>query len=166
MDNENYREELEVSRLIILYKVISGFFELIMGSALLAFGRQLYEFYRNFQLEELFEDPHSLIVMFLRRIVPYIFEHKGNIVGILFLLGLVKIAGAIGLYYHKHWGLDLLVGLTVLLLPFEGYSLVVNHTLTQLGYFLINLLIAFYLVNFKPHQYFRNLKHRVRSSPE
>lgn len=164
MSEKNYQEELEVSRLIILYKLVSGFLEIMLGSALLLFGRQLYRFYQNFQLEELFEDPHSLIVVFLRRMVPYIFEHRINIILILFLLGFVKMAGAIGLYYRKHWGLDLLVGLTILLLPFDGYSLVTTPTLTQLGYFLINLLIAFYLVNFKPHEYFRDFKQRVRPS--
>lgn len=163
MAEENIEEELQISRLIILYKIISGFLEIMLGSALLIFGRELYRFYLNFQLEELFEDPHGLLASFLQKAIPYIFEHQGNIVLILFLLGTVKVAGAVGLLYHKHWGLDLLVGLTIILLPFEGANLLTHPSLTQFAYFSINLLIAFYLVNFKPKQYFHQLKRRIKS---
>lgn len=164
MDTQELEKELHVSRYIIAYKLISGFLEIVLGFALILFGKQVYEIYVNYKIKELLEDPHDLVVSVLQKIVPYILEHQGYIVLILFLLGIVKMAGAIGLLYHKHWGLDLLVGLTVLLLPFEGFNMISDPTLTQFSYFSINLLIAFYLVNFNPKKYFHNLKHRVKKS--
>lgn len=163
MDTEELEEEFHVSRIIILYKIVSGLLELILGMGIMVFGNQLFRVYINFRRQELLEDPHDLLVRLLEKFVPYLWENHGYIIFILFALGIVKVAGSIGLLYRKHWGLDLLVGLTVLMLPFEGYNLLRHLSLTNLLYFVINLGIAFYLVNFKPRQYYHHLKRRIRT---
>lgn len=162
MDTQNLEKELHVSRYIIIYKFILGLIELILGLGILFFTKQIYEVYLNFKTEELLEDPHDLLGNILEKVIPYVSQHQGYIVLILLTLGLVKIAGAIGLIYGKHWGLDLLVGLTLLLLPFEGYSLAVHPSVEKFAYFFINILIALYLVNFQPKEYFSKLNHRIR----
>lgn len=161
MDTRNLEKEFHVSKYIIAYKIILGIFELLLGLGMIFFGNRIFQLYINFRTAELLEDPHDLLVNIIERFVPYIFEHQGLIVFLLFLLAVVKIAGAVGLYYRRHWGLDLLVGLTILLLPFEGYHLLAKFSLLKLSYFIINIFIALYLVNFKPKHYFVGLRHRI-----
>ncbi len=67
------------------------------------------------------------------------------------VLGLAKIAGAVGLVYKKNWGVDLLVGLTVIILPFQLINLVVHPSFFDFLYLLIGIGIALYLTRFKPH---------------
>ena len=71
--------------------------------------------------------------------------------------------GAVGLWYHKHWGLDILIVVTIILLPFEVVNLFRHLSLLNTAYFVINMLIALYLVNFNPKGYFTHLKHRLKS---
>lgn len=153
----NFEKKLEaefhVSWYIIAYKLIYGFFELVLGIGIAIFGKSAYKLYYNFQAQELIEDPHDLIARTLNKIVPYLFNHHGYIIFLLVLLGTVKIVGAIGLIYKKHWGIDLLLGLTVLLLPFQFYNLIFHHSLIDLYYIVIGIFIAFYLTNYKPWEY-------------
>lgn len=162
MDTKDLEKELHVSRFIIFYKFILGVFELLLGLGIIFFGTRVYALYQGFVAQQLFEDPHDLLGTVLESIVPYLFEHKGYVILILVILGLVKMVGAAALWYRRHWGLDLLIGLTLSLLPFEGYNLLVQPSLIKLAFFLINILISLYLVNFAPKQYFYNLKHRIK----
>lgn len=154
--------EIKVARYIIIYKFLLGFFETILGLGMIVFGKTIYDLYINFRNNELFEDPHDFLALWLEKIVPYLLIHRGWVVLILLLLGITKMAGAIGLWYHKHWGLDILIVVTIGLLPFEIYALIAHPSLTKTAFFIINLFIALYLVNFKPKHYFTNLKNRIR----
>lgn len=161
MDAENEREQIFVSRYIIAYKFILGLLELLLGLGITFFGNNVYRIYLSFRNGELLEDPHDLLVNILEKFMPYVIEHRGFIAIILLVLALVKMVGSIGLLYRKHWGLDLMVGLTIALLPFEAYYLFIHLSYARFAYFLINILIALYLVNFKPKHYFVGLKERL-----
>ncbi len=162
MDTQSLEKEYHVSYYIILYKFILGFIELFLGLGTIFFGKKIFTLYQTFKSQELLEDPHDVLVSITEKILPYILAHRTYIVVFLIILGLVKIIGAIGLYYHKHWGLDLLVGITVLLLPFETYSLVIHPTIGKFIYFIVNMFIALFLVNFKPWAYVLKLKQNMQ----
>ncbi len=164
MDPNQLEKEFHVSRFIIIYKFILGVLELILGLGVWIFGDRVLAFFTNYKAQELSDDPHDLLVTLLEKIIPFILEHKGYIIIILLLLGIVKIVGSIGLFYKKHWGLDLLVGLTVFLLPLDLYELFLHPTWPNLVYFIINILIALYLVEFNPKGYFTKFKSRVRKT--
>jgi len=152
-----------ISGYIIIYKFILGLIETILGLGIIFFGKRLFETYLNFTQNELFEDPHDLLAVILEKFVPYIFQHHIFIIFILLLLGISKMIGAVGLWYHKHWGLDILIVVTIILLPFEVVNLFRHLSLLNTAYFVINMLIALYLVNFNPKGYFTHLKHRLKS---
>lgn len=162
MDSQQFEKELHVSRYIIIYKFVLGLLELILGIGILLFGKQAIETYQNFKSEELLEDPHDLLITITEKLLLFVLEHQGYIVLILILLGVVKITGAIGLFYHRHWGLDILVILTLLLLPFQTYSLVFHPSIDKAASFVINILIALYLVQFKPAEYFVRVKNKIK----
>lgn len=163
MPKKNIEEEYHVSQVIIIYKFILGFFELLLGLGILFGGKQILDLYENFKSQEILEDPHDLLITVVEKLVPFILHHQTFIIFALVALGIVKMIGSVGLWQRKHWGLDLLVGLTIILLPFELYQLFPKPTLLKLSYFLINILIALYLVEFKPKDYFTRLKKRVKS---
>ncbi len=162
MNTQGLEKGYHISRLIIAYKFILGLLETLLGIGTIIFGRRIYEIYVNFKNNELLEDPHDLLVFIAEKIVPYIFAHQGYVVFILLLLGITKIIGSVGLWYRKHWGLDVLIVVTIILLPFETYYLVTQPSVSKIVFFLINFLIALYLVNFNPKGYFTNLKKRIK----
>jgi uncharacterized membrane protein len=138
---------------IIAYKLIFGLVESILGLGIIIFGTKYYQLYLSFQSQELLEDPHDLLATIGNSVVPYIIDHRTYIVLMLLLLGLVKVAGAIGLIYQKRWGVDLLLGLTIVLLPFQFYNLIFHHSLIDLFYIFIGIYIALYLTNYHPWDY-------------
>lgn len=163
MSNNNLQQELQISRYIIIYKFILGILELILGLGIIFFGKQIVIVYESFKAKEFLEDPHDLLVNIVEKVTPFLFKHQGYIVLILLLLGVVKVIGSIGLMYRKYWGLDLLIVLTISLLPFQLYNLSISFSWGKLAYFMINILIALYLVKFQPKKYFSNLKHRIHT---
>ncbi len=160
---KSIEDEYHVSKVIIIYKFVLGLFEVILGLGIFFGGRQILDLYENFKSQELLEDPHDLFLTVVEKLIPFILHHQTFITFGLIALGVVKIIGCIGLWQKKHWGLDLLVGLTIVFLPFELYQLFPKPTLLKLSYFLINVLIALYLVEFKPKDYFTKFKKRVKS---
>ena len=144
------KEEHHVSKLIIAYKFVLGLFEFISGWGIALFGNQLSTQYVHLLSRELSEDPHDLIAHLSMAIVPNLLAHNTIIVISLILLGSTKIAGAIGLVYKKNWGVDLLVGLTVLMLPFQLINIFIHRTFFDLLYLVAGIFIALYLIRFKP----------------
>jgi uncharacterized membrane protein len=144
------KKALHVSTLIIVYKATLGFFELLAGIAIAFFGNQLLSDYMLQLSQELSEDPHDLLANLSLKIIPNLFTHNTIIVISLFLLGITKIAGAIGLIYKLNWGVDLLVGMTVIILPFQLVNIISHPTFFNFLYLVLGILIALYLVQFKP----------------
>ncbi len=163
MDTKNLEKEYHISRYIIAYKFILGLLEVILGLGIIAYGRKIYLLYAEFRNNEVLEDPHDLVATTLERIVPFLLAHQGYVVFILLLLGITKMIGCIGLWQRKHWGLDVLIFVTIGLLPFEISALIIHPNLTKTSFFIINLFIALYLVNFNPKGYFTSLKTRIQS---
>ncbi len=166
IETQKLEEEFHVSRYIIVYKLILGILELLLGIGIIFLGRKAQLLYGSFKTSELLEDPHDLLVNITEKFVPYLFKHKDYVIFILVILGLAKIIGSIGLAYKKIWALDLLLFVTVLILPFQFFTFLRSHSLFDLIYFLIGVFIVFWLVNFKPKEYIHKLKRRVAKKKE
>ncbi len=158
-------EELHVSKYIIAYKFALGVVELLLALGIIFFGRQAFAIYQNFKNQELLGDPNDLLLNITEKIVPYLTTHIRIITIILILLGFVKIVGAIALVYKKHWGLDLLIILTIFLLPFQAFDLLQHPTLAKIMFFALDSFVALYLVQFEPRKYFLKMYGRIRKKP-
>ena len=148
----------EVSTLIIAYKLISGILEIFLGFGMMLFDTRIFQLYRNFRTQELIEDPHDIFARLLQTVMPAIIQHRVYIISLLFLFGITKIIGAVGLFLKKEWGLDILVGLFLFLFPFDLYNFIIHPSAAKLIYMVINTFIALYLVQFRPHEYFARWK--------
>lgn len=160
---QQIEKEYHVSWYIISYKFLFGLAELFFGITITLFGRTALLWYRAYARQELAEDPHDLIVHFTEGIVPNLLTRHTFLALYLIILGSAKIAGAIGLVYKKNWGVDLLVSLTMLMLPFQFIRLLQDPSMPDFLYILVGLLIALYLVNFRPHDWVKRVTKRVRS---
>lgn len=143
-------KEFHVSYLIIFYKFLLGLVEFATGIGIAIFGSGLYQFYRTTVRKELTEDPHDLLARISNSIVPNLLTHNTYILIYLIILGLAKMLGSVGLIYKQNWGVDLLVVLTVLMAPFQIYDLFIHPNIFDFIYFSLGLLIAFYLIEFRP----------------
>ncbi len=142
--------EYHVSWYIIVYKAVFGLIEFLSGVGLAIFGKQMLHFYNVILADELSEEPHDLLARLSERIIPNLLTHDTFLAIYLLLLGAVKIAGAAGLIYKKNWGVDLLVAMTIVLFPFQIVNLLIHPSLFDFIYISFGILIALYLVEFKP----------------
>ena len=143
-------KEYHVSWYIIIYKFFLGFVETALGLSILLFGKHIAHTYMFFATRELSEDPHDTLIHLTEGIIPQLFTHSTYIILYLLLLGAAKIAGAVGLIYKKNWGVDLLVGLTAILFPFQLYNLFVKPSILDFVYITLGIIISLYLIEFKP----------------
>lgn len=155
-------EEIKISKVIVVYKFLLGIGETLLGLSILVWGRSIIRVYQQYQFRELLEDPHDRLINFLRPVVPFLATQGSYFVAFLLLLGLTKIIGAIALWRGHDWGLDLIVGLFVFLVPFDIVEIFYRPSPVKVFYFLINLLITFYLVEFKPHKYIKRLLRHLK----
>jgi uncharacterized membrane protein len=149
-NEELIEKEFHVSVYILVYKFMLGIIEFLVGLAIALFGTKIYTVYQTSLIKELSEDPHDLLARISENFVPNVLTHSTYIVVYLIVLGLAKILGAIGLIYKQNWGVDLLVGLTILMAPFQIVNLIMHPNLFDLIYLIIGLLIALYLIEFRP----------------
>ncbi len=150
LNEKNAEKELHVSSYIILYKLCYGILEFVSGVVVAFFGRQMLRTYNLDITRELSEDPHDLFARIAHIILPNLIVHRTSLVITLILLGAAKIAGAIGLLYKQNWGVDLLVGLTMVMFPFQLVNLIMHPSFFDFLYITIGLIIAMYLIEFKP----------------
>lgn len=143
-------KEFHVSWYIIVYKLCYGVLEFVSGVAVAFFGRQMLRTYNLDITRELSEDPHDLFARIAHVILPNLMVHRTSLVLTLILLGAAKIAGAIGLMYKQNWGVDLLVGLTMVMFPFQLVNLIMHPSFFDFLYIAVGLFIAMYLIEFKP----------------
>lgn len=155
------KEEFRVSRYIILYKLIFGLIEASSGLVVVFFGHKIFNNLNISILRELSEDPHDLLAKLSQNILPGLFTHNTLIVIYLIILGIAKIAGAIGLINKQNWGVDLLVGLTVILFPFQLVDLIVHPSVFKLLYLTVGILIALYLIEYKPKAWISRIMSKV-----
>jgi uncharacterized membrane protein len=144
------KKEFHASPFIILYKFILGLFEFLLGIATFFKGSKIYQIYQLDLVNELAEDPHDLLAHLSEGIVPHLLTHNTYLVIYLIILGSAKMLGAVGLVFKQNWGVDLLVILTLLMAPFQIINLIIHPNVFDLIYFVVGILIAFYLVEFKP----------------
>ncbi len=147
---QEIESEFHVSIYIIVYKFLLGAFEFGTGVTIAFFGSRIFQFYQASLLKELSEDPHDVLARLSENIVPNVLTHNSAVVIYLLVLGLAKMIGAAGLVYKQNWGVDLLVVLTILMAPFQIVSLVLHPHILDLMYLVVGLLIALYLIEFKP----------------
>ena len=149
-EEEALEKQYHVSIYIVIYKFVLGIVELSLGIIVALFGPEIYRSVQTSLLRELLEDPHDLLARLAETIVPNFLTHSGFVVLSLIILGLAKIAGAIGLIYKQNWGVDLLVCLTILMAPFQIVSLILHPRLFDTLYLLVGFVIALYLIEFRP----------------
>ncbi len=147
---QEIENEFHVSVYIIVYKFLLGVCEFGAGVALAVFGSSLYQIYQSSLIRELSEDPHDVLARLSETVVPGVLTHNNFVVIYLLILGLAKMVGAIGLIYKRDWGVDLLVVLTVLMAPFQIVQFILHRHAFELLYLVVGLLIALYLIEFKP----------------
>ena len=147
---QQIENEFHVSIYIIVYKFLLGLFEFGAGLTISIFGSRLYQLYQASLFKELSEDPHDTLARLSESIVPNVLTHNSYVVIYLLVLGLAKMIGAIGLIYKQNWGVDLLVVLTILMAPFQIVSLILHPHILDLLYLVVGLLIALYLIEFRP----------------
>ncbi len=147
---EEIDEEFHVSTYIIVYKFILGIFELAAGIAIALFGSKMYQLFQTSVIKELAEDPHDLLARISENVIPGVFAHHTYLVVSLIVLGLAKVVGAMGLVYKQNWGVDLLVALTMIMAPFQIINLARHPNFLDFLYLIVGLLIALYLVEFRP----------------
>ncbi len=158
---ERIEKEFHVSWYIVVYKLLFGAMEFLLGISITLFGKSALHWYRIVAVQELSEDPHDVLVRLTEHVVPNILTHNTFIALYLIILGSAKIAGAIGLMYKQYWGVDLLVGLTFIMLPFQLVQLVMHPSVPDLLYIVTGLLIALYLVNFRPHEWAKRITKHI-----
>ncbi len=159
---EIIEEELHVSWYIIAYKFIVGFFEVLLGLGITFFGHSAYVWYQAYATQELSEDPHAVLVRMTKGFVPNTLTHHSFLVVYLILLGAVKMLGAVGMMRHQYWGVDLLVAVTVIILPFQAVQLVLHPSIIDFLYILLGIGISLYLVNFQPHAWFKKQARKIK----
>jgi len=147
---EVIEKEYHVSIYIVIYKFVLGIGEFLLGIAIASFGADIYHSYQLSLLQELSEDPHDLLARVSETVVPNVLTHNTFIILSLIVLGLAKMVGASGLAYKQNWGVDLLVGLTILMAPFQIIGLILDPRWFDFLYLAVGLVIAFYLVEFRP----------------
>ncbi len=160
---QNLEAEYHVSWAIVAYKFLLGLFELVSGAVLFFWGGSAYRLYQVSITRELSEDPHDFLASLTERVVPSLFAHHTYLAVYLVVLGAAKLAGAIGLVFQQNWGVDLLVGLTVVMFPFQLVSLILHPAIMDFVYLVVGLLIALYLINFKPGAWVSKMLDRART---
>ncbi len=148
----------EISNLIIAYEFALGLIEVVIGFGVAIFGNRVIQAYQSLRDTDILGEQHDLLVDALQKIVPYVSAHKFYIIVLLSALGLVKIISSIGLWMGKEWGKHLLIGLLVVLIPFDLAGIIIHMTLLDLAYLIIDVLIILYMTGFKPHHYFLEIK--------
>jgi uncharacterized membrane protein len=149
--------EFHVSIYIVVYKFVLGLIEFSAGLTIALAGSRIYQIYQAGLLKELSEDPHDLLARLSETVVPNVLTHNSYVVIYLVVLGLAKMVGAVGLIYKQNWGVDLLVVLTILMAPFQIVNLVLHPHIFDLLYLVIGLLIALYLIEFRPRAWISRL---------
>jgi len=147
---QRIERELHVSVYIIIYKFLLGLIESSAGLTVALAGSRIYRLYQSSLLKELSEDPHDLLARLSESVVPNLLTHNSYVVIYLVVLGLAKMVGAVGLMYKQNWGVDLLVLLTILMAPFQIVSVILSRHVFDLLYLIVGLLIALYLIEFRP----------------
>jgi uncharacterized membrane protein len=153
----HWQQDVYVTWYVIIYKLALGLVEFTSGLALAVFGHRALIWYGVVLSRELSEDPHDLLAGLSMKVVPSLLSHNNYLVLYLLILGSAKIAGAVGLIYHRNWGVDLLVSLTALMFPFQLVDLVRHPSLVKFLYILAGLLIALYLIDFRPRRWATDL---------
>ncbi len=154
---QEIENEFHVSIYIVVYKFLLGLFEAGGGLIIAFFGARIYAVYEASLFKELSEDPHDLLARLSESVVPNVLTHNNYVVIYLLLLGLAKMIGAIGLIYKQNWGVDLLVVLTLLMAPFQIVNLILHPQVFDFIYLVVGLLIALYLIEFKPKAWISRL---------
>lgn len=162
MNEQKVEAQYHVSWFIVAYKFLFGLTEVLFGLALAFFGKTATVWYRAYASAELSEEPHNLLIRLTQSVIPSILTHHTFLVFYLLLLGIVKIAGAIGLVYKQDWGVDLLVAVTIIMFPFQFIQLIMRPSIADFLYIFIGLFIAMYLVNFKPHEWAARMATKVK----
>ena len=143
---------------IIIYEIVLGLIELVLGFGIAFYGERVLVAYQALRATDFLSEQNDLLTDILERLVPYLTTHKLGVSVLLIALGGVKIASAIGLILKKEWGRHLLIGLLVVLIPFDLVGLLFDPSIFEAAYLAIDVLIILYMIEFNPKEYFAEVK--------
>lgn len=144
---------------VVIYESLTGIFELILGSGIILFGKRIFTLYLRLQSLGYLEHSHNILVLFVRRSLPFIIHYHIAIAIFIILLGSIKIVSAVGLWRDKLWANYLLISTLVILLPFDVIEIIRNPSAIKIVYFVVNILIIIYLFRQEPSYLNRNKRH-------
>lgn len=150
MKAKEKRQGLTTSGAVILYELVAGILELILGSGLALFGRSILKIIDNLRNSGIIANSPAVVAGTIERLIPYLFEYRAYLALFLIALGLGKIVSGIGLYHKREWARHLLVALLLASLPLDGVSLIRHFSLLKILYLSINVAIIAYMAKLKP----------------
>jgi hypothetical protein len=131
---------------LMAYKGLLGLGEVAVGLLVSMPFLDTVALFRRLSAEELREDPGDRLVGFLSRHLPSLMAHRGTVAAALLVLGVAKVAAAIGLYNGKEWGRYLLAALVVALLPLDVRAALLHPRAGQLIVLAVNMVVALVLI--------------------
>lgn len=151
---------LNIPKVVIIYELVTGFFETISGLSLVLFGHKLLNLYVSLNNAELLESSHGSIAYLAEKLIPNLFEHRIYIALTLMAIGITKIISGIGILLNKWWADHLLVVLVLTFIVINSLESLVAYSIIKFIFLIVNILIFLYLVQFQPVRY---LKHLLKS---
>jgi uncharacterized membrane protein len=135
---------------IVAFKFCTGAVELVAGLMLAIVPPEVLRAVVDFLVRaELREDSRDPAIAFIQNhLAGFLSEHKGVGIG-LFVLGTIKIVGAIGLLRRKPWGYYLLVIALILFLPIEGVHLAQSYSNSGLVVTVADCVVLALLLGFR-----------------
>lgn len=132
--------------LIVLFKGLLGVLYVGLAIGVFSFmnqdlGELAYRLVDTFNL-----DPDNRFIDAALTLIPSITPQLLKQIAIgTFLYGSLELVQAIGLWYRQIWAEWLVIGATILLIPFEVHEIVRHATPIKFGVLVLNVVIVFYL---------------------
>jgi uncharacterized membrane protein len=135
---------------IVVFKLVTGGAELVVGSALLFLsGSGLRTIIDRLTAAERLQDPGDPVVSFVYDHLHSLLSDKATVGAALLVLGLVKVIGAIGLLRHKPWAYYLLLAMVVLLVPVDTVHLIGHFSLGAAFLAVANVVVLGLLIRYR-----------------
>ena len=133
---------------IIIYKFISGLVSLFVGVAFLGLMDENLTAIGESIGSALGVNPDNPLVSAIATLVSSVTSQELAALAIISLsLGVLSVAGAIGMWMHKDWG-DILIIITLaIFIPIEVMSLLSGFSIVTLIIFILDVTILVYLIN-------------------
>ncbi len=139
---------------VVFYELVSGFVGMVIGIGLAIFGEEIQDIYLSFRDAGVLDHPHNAMIGIVQKYAPFLIGHYLFVGIYLVLVGVFKLTGGVGLMYRKKWADNMLVGLLLLFLPLDIWSLFHHPSITRVLFIFTNIVIIVYLTRKQIVKYF------------